>query len=112
VQGLGKVYVSDTKYERGLVFLVGTIAGVGRGGRVGVSLVASISRVGSTAAVASIFGVGSAGAGAAVEQASTRVPTSTARTPVSFIPLIRNYLPILINHHTAAFLKLPGVLNQ
>ena len=37
---------------------------------------------------------------------------STARTPVSFIPLIRNYLPILINHHTTAFLKLPGVLNQ
>ena len=35
---------------------------------------------------------------------------STARTPVSFIPLIRNYLPILINHHTTTFLKLPGVL--
>ena len=37
---------------------------------------------------------------------------STARTPVSLIRLIRNYLPILINHHPANFLKLPSVLNQ
>jgi hypothetical protein len=28
------------------------------------------------------------------------------------IDLIANYLPILINHHAAAFLKLPSVLNQ
>jgi hypothetical protein len=51
------------------------------------STVASISRVGSTAAVASILGVGSAGAGVTVEQASTRVPMSTARTTDSLMPL-------------------------
>ena len=38
-------------------------------------------------AVASMLGVGSTGTGAAVEQASTKIPKSTARTAVSFIPL-------------------------
>ena len=51
------------------------------------STVASISRVGSTTAVASILGVGSAGTGVTVEQASTKIPISNARTTVSFIPL-------------------------
>jgi len=48
--------------------------------------VASISRVGSTTAVESILGVGSAGVGVTVEQASIRVPISTARTTGTLIP--------------------------
>ena len=53
------------------------------------STVASTARSWATFAstVASILGVGSAGTGAALEQASTRVPISTARTTVSFITL-------------------------
>jgi hypothetical protein len=43
-------------------------------------MVASISRVGSTTAVAVIFGIGSAVAGATVEQASRVIPIITART--------------------------------
>ena len=37
---------------------------------------------------------------------------STARTTVSFIGLVRNYLTSFINHHTTTFLKLPSVLHQ
>jgi len=44
------------------------------------SMVASISRVGSTTAVAVIFGIGLAVAGATVEQASRAIPIITART--------------------------------
>ena len=44
------------------------------------STVASISRVGSTTAVASILVVGSAGTGVTVEQASTKIPIGNART--------------------------------
>ena len=52
------------------------------------STVASTARSWATFAstVASILGVGSAGAGATVEQASTRVPVITARITGSFIP--------------------------
>ena len=53
------------------------------------SSVASIARswaiIAST--VASILGVGSAESGVTVEQASTRVPMSTARSTDSFMPL-------------------------
>ena len=51
------------------------------------STVASTARSWATFAstVASILVVGSAGTGVTVEQASTRVPTSTARTTASFI---------------------------
>ena len=51
--------------------------------------------------VASILGVGSAGAGAAVEQASTRVPMSTARTTGGFIRIPVGQLPIFYatNYH-------------
>ena len=51
------------------------------------STVASTARSWATFAstVASISGVGSAGTGVTVEQASARVPTSTARTTVSLI---------------------------
>ena len=50
------------------------------------STVASTARSWATFAstVASILGVGSAGTGATVEQASTVTPISTARTTVSF----------------------------
>jgi hypothetical protein len=62
--------------------------------------------------VASILGVGSTGARAALEQASAKVPKSAARTTVSFIGLGCNYLSILVNHHTVYFLKLLAILNQ
>ena len=61
---------------------VSVVGGVGVG--IGVT-VGTLANAAST--VAPILGVGSAGAGAAVEQASTRVPISLARTTVSFIPL-------------------------
>ena len=53
------------------------------------STVASTARSWATLAstVASMLGVGSTGTGAAIEQASTKIPKSTARTAVSFIPL-------------------------
>ena len=40
-----------------------------------------------SASANTLWGVGSTGTGAAVEQASTKIPKSTARTAVSFIPL-------------------------
>ena len=40
-----------------------------------------------SASANTLLGVGSTGTGAAVEQASTKIPKSTARTAVSFIPL-------------------------
>ena len=49
-------------------------------------MVASISRVGSTTAVAVIFGIGLAVAGATVEQASRAIPIITARTTGGLIP--------------------------
>ena len=55
----------------------------------------SSNRFGST--VAFILEVDSAGAGAALEQASTRLPTSTARTTDSFIPFIPQ--PSGLGHH-------------
>ena len=68
----------------GVGLAVGTGVYVGYGVAVGCLATNSFA-LAST--VASILGVGSAGAGAAEEQASTRIPISTARTTVSFIPL-------------------------
>ena len=76
---------------------VGTGVYVGYGVAVGCSATNSFalaSTVASTArswaiiasTVASILGVGSAGAGVTVEQESTKIPISTARTTVSFNP--------------------------
>ena len=45
-----------------------------------------LSSNGVASTVASILEVGSAGAGAALEQASVKIPTSTARTTGNFIP--------------------------
>jgi hypothetical protein len=73
--------------------------------------VASISGVGTSTAVASILGVGSAGTGVTEEQASAKVPISTARTTVSLIHLLRNYRSITINHHTTTFLMLLAILH-
>ena len=50
------------------------------------STVASIFGVGYNVATVLALGVGSAGAGVTVEQASTRVPNSIARTAGNFIP--------------------------
>jgi hypothetical protein len=78
---------------------------------IGVTCEATIS-LALPSTVASMFGVGSTGAGAALEQASAKVPISAARTTVSFIRLVCNYLAIPINHHTTTFFKLPGILHQ
>jgi hypothetical protein len=59
-----------------------------------------------------MFGVGSTGAGAALEQASAKVPISAARTTVSFIRLVCNYLSILVDHHAVYFLKPLSTLHQ
>ncbi len=67
---------------------VGMGVGVGAGVDVGIGVTVGMlaSAVASFAStVASILGVGSAGAGAALEQASTRVPISNTSTTVSFI---------------------------
>ena len=89
---------------------VGVFVGLGRGVPVGTGVYvgyvvavgcsatnsfALASTVASTArswaiiasTVASILGVGSAGAGVTVEQASTKIPISNARTTGTFIPL-------------------------
>ena len=77
-------------------------------------MLASAARSWSTRAstVASTFGVGSAEGTSALEQASMRVPMSIVRTAVSFIGLLCNYLSILVNHHTAYFLKPLSILHQ
>ena len=51
---------------------------------IGVTCEATIS-LALPSTVASMFGVGSTCAGAALEQASTRIPTSTARTTGNLI---------------------------
>ena len=82
---------------------------MGPGMSVGVGAPTSDVAAGSwttgDSAVASILGVGSTGAGAALEQASAKVPISTARTTVSFVGLFCNYLSIAVNHHTTTFLR-------
>ena len=77
-------------------------------------MLVSTARSWSTRAstVAFTFGVGSAEDTLALEQASIRIPKSTARTTERFIGLVCNYLSILINHHTTTVLKLPSVLHQ
>jgi len=63
-----------------------TVASTARSWASLASTVASISGVGSTALTTLISGIGLAGAGATVEQASPSIPISTARTNGSFIP--------------------------
>ena len=109
VTGVGKSVDEGFREE------IGVSVGVGDSEAVGVGAPTSDVNTGSwttgDSAVASILGVGSTGAGAALEQASAKVPISTARITVSFIGLFCNYLSIPVNHHTTAFLKLPSVLH-
>ena len=65
--------------------LVGSGTGVSVKYRVAVGR-EGLSSDGIASAVALILEVGSAGAGAALEQASAKIPTSTARTTGNFIP--------------------------
>ena len=78
----------------GIAVAVGTGLGITDGVEVGIGVLVgtgvavgiSPTRLATIAStVAAILGVGSAGAVAAVEQASTKVPVSTARTTRSFI---------------------------
>ena len=72
---------------------------VGTGVAVGISPT-RLATIAST--VAPILGVGSTGVGAAVEQASTRVPMSTARTTGGFIRIpvgwIEIFYPMQLRH--------------
>jgi len=87
VTGAGKSVDEGSGEEIGVSVGVGVGFGVGDSEAIGVGVsTAGVATTGDSA-VASILGVGSTGAGAALEQASAKVPTNTARTTVSFIAI-------------------------